>query len=150
MGDTLRMKTFEGDDWWWELDYELQAIAWAMRTMIPSNIPYSSRTMAYQRDMIMQTKVKVDWEILKQIRKQNMLKNNIKENAKRIEHTYKVGDQVLIYMLRDQRSKTPKLGRPTEGPYEITKIYKNGTVEILRGNYHEKINIRRLQPYTKK
>ena len=97
--------------------------------------------------MIMQTKIRVDWELIKKMRRQNMIRNNIRENSKRLEHAYKVGDKVLIVKVREQREKEPKLRKPIEGPYEITRVYRNGTVEILCGNYYEKINIRRLQPY---
>eukprot|EP00957_Ditylum_brightwellii_P054483 4128334-Ditylum_brightwellii.AAC.1 len=58
IGDMLRMTVFEGDNWWFEMNYTLQAIAWALRTTVPSTIPYSPGTLAFNYDMIMQTKVK--------------------------------------------------------------------------------------------
>eukprot|EP00957_Ditylum_brightwellii_P123131 9388161-Ditylum_brightwellii.AAC.2 len=60
IGDMLRMTVFEGDDWWFEMNYTLQAIVWALKTTVPSTIPYSPGTLAFNYDMIMQTKVKVD------------------------------------------------------------------------------------------
>ena len=72
-----------------------------------------------------------------------MIRNNTRENSKRLEHTYKIGDKVLIVKLREQREKVPKLRKTVEGPYKISRVYRNGTVEILCGNYHEKNNIRR-------
>ena len=35
---------------------------------------------------------------------------------------------------------------PTEGPYIITKIFKNGTVENDGKRYLERINIQRINP----
>ena len=35
----------------------------------------------------------------------------------------------------------------TEGPYRFKRIFRNGTVTILRGAYEENISIRRLRPY---
>ena len=131
------------------MNYTLQAIACVLRTTVPSTIPYSPGTLAFNYDMIMQTKVKVDWELIKKKRQENMLKNNIKENKSRIEHVYKVGDKVLIVKLRDQRSTDPKLSKPTEGPYTINRVHRNGTVTIDRGQYEERIHIRRLKPYNK-
>ena len=47
-------------------------------------------------------------------------------------------------MKKDQR----KIGDDsTEGPYKITKINPNATVEIKRGNYTETISIRRIKPF---
>jgi hypothetical protein len=40
----------------------------------------------------------------------------------------------------------PKMKRPTSGPYVITRVL-GSTLEIDRGTYLEKINIRRVQPY---
>ena len=98
----------------------------------------------------MQTKLKVDWERIKKLRADNMLKNNIKENQKCIHHEYKVGDQVFIVKSKDKRSTESKLKQPTEGLYTITRVHRHGTVTIQRDSYEERINIRRLKPFTAK
>ena len=36
------------------------------------------------------------------------------------------------------------------GPYQITHTYTNGTVRIQRGVVNERVNIRRLTPYTER
>mmetsp|Transcript_5670 Transcript_5670/g.8319 ORF Transcript_5670/g.8319 Transcript_5670/m.8319 type:complete len:132 (+) Transcript_5670:3599-3994(+) len=122
IGDMLRMMVFEGDDWWFEMNYTLQAIAWMLRTTVPSTIPYSPSTLAFNYNMIMQTKVKVGWKLIKKKRQENMLKSNIKENKAQIEHVYKVDSKVLIVKLRDQQSTDPKLSKPTEGPTRSTEF----------------------------
>ena len=71
-------------------------------------------------------------------------KNPIKENTKRISHDYKVNHNILIY--RDGIFR--KLDGPFLGPYKIIEVYTNGTVRIQRGIVTERINIRRLTPYT--
>ena len=146
-GDVLRMKVFEGDEWWEELDLALQAIAWAFRTNIPSTLDYSPGTMAFQHDMIMQTKVYVDWELIKRRKKENMIKNNEKENKDRLEHEYSVGDSILIVKSRDDRGKEPKLARPTEGPYTVVQVHPNATITIHMGACKERIHIRRTKPF---
>ena len=73
--------------------------------------------------------------------------NNAKENRKRLEHEYQIGDLVLIVDKPYERNKKAKLSTPTEGPYEIIQVHNNGTVRIRRGNYDEDISIRRLRPY---
>ena len=34
-----------------------------------------------------------------------------------------------------------------KGPYQITKVYTNGTVKIQRDYFEEIINIRRIKPF---
>ncbi len=38
-----------------------------------------------------------------------------------------------------------KLDSPTEGPFKITKVNTNGTVEIRKGIACETVNIRRIK-----
>ena len=71
-------------------------------------------------------------------------KNIIIENQKHISHDYKVNDIVLIY--RDGTFR--KLYGPFLGPYKIIEVNTNETVRIQRGIVTERINIRRLTPYT--
>jgi len=40
--------------------------------------------------------VLIDWEQVKAIRFKDAIDDNIKENKKRLEHEYKVGDKVLL------------------------------------------------------
>lgn len=105
MGNILRMTSFKGENWWEELEYTMQCVAWSFRTKSPSTIPYSPGSMAYGYDMIIQTKIKVDCELIKKLKKKNIIKNNIKENAKKVKHEYKVGDEVLIVILKYERAK---------------------------------------------
>ena len=72
-----------------------------------------------------------------------MSSNNHKENAKRIEHEYRVGEKVLL----EKPGLISKLCAPRTGPYRITHTYTNGTVSIQRGVVNERVNIRRHTPY---
>ena len=73
-------------------------------------------------------------------------KSNEKENKSRIPYEYKVGDQVLL--------ETPgilrKLSTPRTGPYPVTQVYNNGTVQIQKGIVKERVNIRRIAPFQTK
>ena len=83
---------------------------------------------------------------MKQLKRTSAITINTRENNARFNHTYRVGDKVLI--LLDQKEINGKMNQPTEGPYEIIKVnLSNGTVKIARGNYNETIHIRRLKPY---
>ena len=145
MGDKLRTTIFEGEDWLSDVDQQLQATAWAIRSTINSASNYSPGQLAFGYDMIFQARVIVDWEAIKQKKRALREHNNIRENRSRIAHTYQVGDKVLITLKADEIKN--KLQNRAEGPYEITKTYPNGTVKIQKNTYEEIINMRRIKPY---
>lgn len=66
-----------------------------------------------------------------------------RQNAKRMEHHFQVGHEVLV------RSEAPtKLSPKFEGPFLITQVFTNGTVEIQRTPLiSEKLNIRKIVPF---
>ena len=68
----------------------------------------------------------------------------MRANAKRIRHDYCVGDMVWKKMYLGFLDKL----KPTvEGPYPITQVFTNGTVNIQLGrNQVERINIHRVKP----
>src|SRR6187200_3150469 len=84
-----------------------------------------------------------NWEYIRQNKQKLIEKNNKAENAKRIEHSYKVGDPVLIK--RGTENKYESLYR---SPYNILKVNDNGTVCLRVGAVEVSYNIRRLTRYT--
>ena len=98
--------------------------------------------------MIFQTKVKVNWESIKSNKRKLAIENNTRENASRIDHNYNVGNKVLIILKGEEILS--KIQIRTKGPYEVIKVYNNGTVKINKGSYNEIVNIRRIKPYHKK
>lgn len=97
--------------------------------------------------MLFRQRVLIDWVLLKEQRKAQATTNNAKENKKRVDHTYKVEDLVLICQKSYERAKGPKIAPYTHGPYNFVKVYTNGNVRISRGGFEEDIFIRRLRPY---
>jgi hypothetical protein len=71
-----------------------------------------------------------------------IVKNNKAENAKRIPHTYNIGDKFLL-----KRGTENKYETPYQGPYTVTQVNENGTVQMMIENVEDTINIRRLTPY---
>ena len=93
--------------------------------------------------MLLPIQIKTDWARIQQ-RKQDMINvNNRKENAKCIEHEYRVREKVLL----EKPGLISKLSAPRTGPYQITHTYTNGKVRIQCGVVNERVNIRRLTPY---
>ena len=117
MGDQLRATVYSVDGWQDDVNTLIQAIAWALRTAVPSNAPYSPGQIACGMDMIMRLKCSVNWQLLKEKRRHQRIANNAKENKNRLVHQYNVGDLVLIVDKSYERAKKAKLSSPTEGPY---------------------------------
>jgi pyruvate kinase len=93
--------------------------------------------------MILPIQFKANWAQLA-LRKQAVInKSNAKENKKRLEYEYKIGDKVLL----EKGGIQPKMVAPREGPYKVTKVSNNGTVCIQKGVVNQRVNIRRLTPY---
>ena len=83
-----------------------------------------------------------NWKAIKE-RKQKLIdQNNKKENRKRIEHAYHMGDKLLLLV-----PNARKYERPYEGPYEITQVNTNGTVRLRQGTVESTYNIRQIKPY---
>ena len=144
--DMLRTMIFSGTNWQDELETCLQSVAWALRSTVSTMSSYTPGHLVFSRDMIMQNAVTADWEKIKLLKRASAITSNTRENNSRFNHTYHVGDKVLIIL--DHKEINGKMDRPTEGPYEIIKVNpSNGTVKIVRGNYNETINIRRVKPY---
>jgi hypothetical protein len=139
--------TFSGSDWFIDMQRTLDAVAWAIRTTINPAITHSPCHLAFNQDMIYRHAVQLDWNRINQERRQLLEASNNKENRSRINKNYLPGDQVLIVLDADERCSQPKLNQPTKGPYTITRVHPNGTVDIDRRHFMETINIRRVKPY---
>ncbi len=63
--------------------------------------------LVFGRDMIFNIKHVANWEYIRQNKQKLIDKNNKAENAKRIEHTYKVGDKVLLNESQKTNMKLP-------------------------------------------
>ena len=132
-----------------ELDEEnpwdgiLSAVMFAIRATYHTTLQATPTQLVFGRDAILNTKFEANWKYIRERKQEIIRKNNIRENANRIPHEYKVGDKVLY--------KTGALDKfstlPYEGPYVILGINTNGTVRLKRGAILDTVNIRLLHPY---
>jgi hypothetical protein len=111
-----------------------------------TTLQVTSAQLAFHRDMIMPTSYMAHWHSIRRRRQAITDRDNLRENARRVPHTYSVGDLVLIR--QDTRGK---LAKPTRGPYRLIDVARqrvNGTVVVdLNHHSHETFNIRRLIPF---
>ena len=79
--------------------------------------------LVFFREAILNIKHVADWEHIWQ-RKQLLINHsNMRENMRRNNHQYKVGDKILV-----KRKKNYKHELEFMGPFPITQINDNGTV----------------------
>src|SRR5687767_4251471 len=136
----LESNYLDEDDPWKGI---LSATAFAVRSTYHTTLKKTPGQLVFGRDMIFNIQHIANWEYIRQ-NKQKLIENNNKaENAKRIEHSYKVGDPVLV-----KRGTENKYKSPYRGPYDILKVNDNGTVCLRVGAVEDNYNIRRLTPYT--
>ena len=141
------IRTFEVQDM--EIDENdpwsgiLSATMFAIRATIHKTLQATPAQLVFGRDAILNTKFEANWQMIKQRKQQIIHKNNLRENNKRIEHKYSIGDKVLY-----QNKTLSKFDEnPWKGPYEILKINNNGTVRLQMGAIIDTINIRLIKPY---
>jgi len=121
----------------------LAAAAFAICSTYHTTLKATPVQLVFSWDMILPIEVKTNWAMIYQQWQKQMVKNNNKENQARISHTCKVGDQVLL----EKPGKTNKLEAPCTGPYTVTHIYTNGTIQIQKGTISECVNIRHISPF---
>jgi transposase InsO family protein len=120
----------------------LAATAYAVRSTYHTTLQATPGQLVFGRDMIFNVKHTANWKLIKE-RKQKIIDyNNERENKSRIAHEYTINEKVLLL-----RHDANKYERPYDGPYEITAVYQNGTVQIRKGCVLDTVNIRRLKPF---
>ena len=118
-------------------------VAWAIRSSYNSSTQATPAQLVFGRDMMFNISSLVNWKTLS-LKKQNLVdKANLRENTKRVDYNYGIGQQVYVTTDGIQR----KLDSPKKGLFRIIDVYTNGTVRIQSGAVDKRINIRRLEPH---
>ena len=120
----------------------LAATMFAIRATYHTTMQASPMQLVFGRDAILNIKHVANWDHIKELKQAKIDANNKRENQSRIEHHYQVGDQVLI-----RARKNTKHDKEYEGPYPLTKVNTNGTVNFQKGIVNDVINIRRVKPF---
>jgi hypothetical protein len=121
----------------------LSAAAFAMRSTWHTTLQATPGQLVFGRDMLLNTQFTADWTAIKARKQELIRKNNVIENSKRIPHTYREGDQVML-----ENHRANKYEQPYDGPFVITKVHTNGTVRLRMGAVTDTVNIRRIHPFT--
>ena len=124
----------------------LQSVAYALRATVNTITKYSAGQIIFGRDMIIHQVALIDWNLIRERKRAQQIKDNNNENRNRSNYKWKIGDKCLIITNKNERNGK-LLDYQHSGPYEIIQVNSNGTVKIKCGNFKETINIRRIDPY---
>ena len=120
------------------------ATAYAIRSTYHTTLQATPGQLVFGRDMILPIQFKADWALITQRKQAEINRSNAKENKTRLAHQYQVNDKVLL----TKPGLVRKLDAPRTGPYKVTAVHDNGTVEIQKSPLvTQRVNIRRLTPY---
>ena len=102
----------------------------------------------FNRDALLNISFEADWQYIKDLKQHHILQNNKAENAKRRDHTYSPGDEVMI---KDDPSRKLE-GNRFIGPFTVNQVFDNGTVQLAKADknrsnaVYSPWNIRQLKP----
>ena len=130
----------------------IAAISYAIRSLWHTTNQATPGQLVFGRDMALNIRHIANWNYMQQRRQRTALRNNERENKRRVPHHYAVGDEVLkIKGNPAGKGIKPTLEMSFEGPHRVNRVHDNGTVTIRRtvrgGARYERINIRRIKPY---
>ena len=128
-----------------DVDVFLDNAAWAIRSTYHTVLKASPGAAIFGRDMLFDVPFIADWNKIGDYRQRQTDLSTERENKRRVDYDYKIGDRVLVIQDGILRKAQSPHGKE---PWTITTVHTNGTIRIQRGTKTERINIRRVTPYT--
>ena len=120
----------------------VSAVCWAIRSTYHTTLKATPGQLVFGRDMIFNIEHQADWQLIREKKLARMKDNNARENARRIEHDYAVGDLVSLVKAEFSKAEADR-----EGPYEIIRVHTNGTVTVRKDRVEKRLNIRQCTPW---
>ncbi len=123
----------------------LDNVAWAIHSTYHTVLKASPGAAIFGHDMLFDIPFIADWNKIGDYRQCQTDFNTARKNSKQVNYDYKVGDKVLLTeegILRNAEIPYSKK------PWTITTIHTNGTIRIQCGTKLERLNIRRVTPFT--
>ena len=121
----------------------LSAISFAVRATVHTTTQYTPMQLVFGRDAMLNIQVQANWHYIRKRKQKLIAINNKRENAKRLQHTYQIGDRVLI-----KQAQNTKYGSDAyDGPHTVVQVNSNGTLRIREGRTTDTYNLRQVVPY---
>ena len=119
-------------------------ITYSMRARWLHVARYTPSQLAFNRDMVLNHEVKVDWNQVRARTISANQKSTRQENKKRFKHKFKAGDSV--WLINDS-TRAPKYEQRKTGPFTIVEMKSDSVVKIRKGNgYTQVVSVRQLVP----
>jgi hypothetical protein len=128
-----------------DINVFLSDAAWAVCSTYHTVLKASPGAAIFGQDMLFDIPFIADWHKIGEYRQQLTDFSNACENEGKIDYDYEVGQKVLLWkegILRNAESRWHKK------PWLITTVHTNGTITVQRGKKVERMNIRRVKPFT--
>ncbi len=128
-----------------DIDTFIDNAAWAICSTYHTVLKASPGAAMFGWDMLFNIPFIADWKQIGDYRQNQTDCSNKHENNKRVDYDNKVGDKILIWkegMLRKAEFIWKK------EPWTITTVHTNGTIRNQCGTKSERINIRRVTPFS--
>jgi hypothetical protein len=128
-----------------DIDTFIDNAAWAIRSTYHTVLKASPGAAIFGCNMLFNIPFIADWKQIGEHRQRQTDLGNVRENKTHVDYDYKVGDRLLIRkdgILRKAESRWIK------EPWTIMTVHTNGTIRIQCGTKSERINIRRVTPFS--
>jgi hypothetical protein len=130
-----------------DIDVFLDNMAWAICSTYHTVLKASPGMAIFGRDMLFNIPFIANWNKIGDYRQCQTDLNMAHKNSKQVDYDYKVGNKVLL----TEEGILCKAESPySKKPWTITTIHTNGTIRIQCGTKSERLNIRRVTPFTEK
>jgi hypothetical protein len=104
----------------------LLAVGFAMQSTFHTTTQVTPAQLVFNCNAMHNVQFEVNWQYIKERKQCLIIQNNKCKNAKRVEHTYAIGDKVVIELDPNRKHGSNHY----KGPYTVTNIYDNGTVRL--------------------
>ena len=120
-------------------------VTYAMRARWLHVAQYTPGQLAFNRDMVLNTPINVDWTIVRERMIAANRKATAKENKKRFNHVYRIGD--IVWLINDS-TRDAKYNKRKTGPFTIVRMISDSAIVIRKANgYTQSVSVRQLTPY---
>ena len=115
----------------------------SLRATVHTTTQHTPAQLVFNRDSIRNVSIEANWKLIKQHKQALINKANERENKLRKDHTYNIGDKVLLKNVWPTKFNQDAF----LGPYVITAVRNNGTVRARKGRLTDRYNICNLVPF---
>jgi hypothetical protein len=128
-----------------DIDTLIDNTAWAICSTYHTVLKASPGAAIFGCNMLFNMPFIADWKQIGEYRRRQTDRSNERENKTRVDFDYKAGDKILV---RKDGILCKAESRYLKEPWTIMTVHTNGTIRIQCGTKSERINIRRVTPFS--